>query len=126
MIRIARAARNRAGWWIALSFAVSTGSAIAAGGGGRLYELPEAGSYDLPVIDRVARHELLDAQGEPAYLLGTEAGGCSVVSFVYSACSDAQGCPLLLSTLRRLDRALAASTSKPTTYNVKIIIVTTS
>ena len=45
------------GWFAAGWFAVSTASAFAAEGVGRLYELPEAGSYDLPVIDRVERHE---------------------------------------------------------------------
>lgn len=96
------------GWFAAGWFAVSTASAFAAEGVGRLYELPEAGSYDLPVIDRVERHELLDSEGEPSYLLAMKPGECAVVSFIYSACPDAQGCPLLLSALRRLDRAVAA------------------
>lgn len=111
MNRITRVGWYLAGGFAALGFAVSNGSAIAADAVGRLYDLPEAGSYDLPVIDRVARHELLDSEGEPSDLLATEAGECAVVSFVYSSCPDAQGCPLLLSTLRRLDRALAADSA---------------
>lgn len=103
-----RAGRHLATCVAALGFVASTGSAVAADSDGRLYELPQPGSYDLPVIDRVARHELLDADGEPSFLPGTEADQCAVVSFIYSSCPDAQGCPLLLSTLRRLDRALAA------------------
>ena len=98
-------------WFAAGWFAVSTGSAIAADEVGRLYELPEVGSYNLPVIDRVARHELLDTEGEPSSLLAMKPGECAVVSFIYSACPDAQGCPLLLSTLRRLDRAVAADSA---------------
>jgi len=104
---------NPVGWYLAAGFAALgfAASTVAADSVGRLYDLPEPGSYDLPVIDRVGRHELLDADGESAYLPGTEAGQCAVVSFVYSSCPDAQGCPLLLSTLRRLDRALAADSA---------------
>jgi cytochrome oxidase Cu insertion factor (SCO1/SenC/PrrC family) len=32
---------------------------------------------------------------------------CAVVSFVYASCPDAGGCPLVLASLRRIDRALA-------------------
>ena len=88
--------------------ALSTGPALVAEAADRLYELPEAGSYALPVIDRVSRHELIDTKGNLSNVLGLEAGEVAVVSFVYSACPDARGCPLVLATLRRLDRAVAA------------------
>jgi len=70
-----------------------------------LYELPAAGSYDLPVITRVADHVLLSADGETSPVLGLEKGDCALVSFIYLSCPDA--CPLALSSLQRLDRALA-------------------
>jgi cytochrome oxidase Cu insertion factor (SCO1/SenC/PrrC family) len=94
------------------SAAIGVGSWLLAGGlaGAAeptpLYELPEAGSYELPVIDRVGAHELLDDSGVRAPVLGLEEGECAVVSFVYGGCPDATGCPLLLATLRRVDRAL--------------------
>jgi len=72
-----------------------------------LYQLPEPGSYELPVIDRVGRYELLNASGERVPLLDIEPGSCAVVSFVYASCPDAGGCPLVLASLRRMDRALA-------------------
>lgn len=72
-----------------------------------LYELPAAGSYALPVIDRVADHRLVGADGAPAPLLELDAGQLAFVSFVYLSCSDAAGCPLALASLTRLDRALA-------------------
>ena len=65
------------------------------------YELPAAGSYELPGIDRVGDHELLGSDGSPAALLGLEKGTCAVVSFVYLSCTDAAGCPLSLATLQR-------------------------
>lgn len=74
----------------------------------RLYELPRPGSYLLPVIDRVSPHQLLDESGQSRPVLDLESGQCAVVSFVYASCPDAGGCPLVLATLRRIDRAVAA------------------
>ena len=88
--------------------ALALDAAAASPEGKPLYELPEPGSYELPVIDRVGRHELLNASGERVPLLDIEPGGCAVVSFVYASCPDAGGCPLVLASLRRMDRALAA------------------
>jgi cytochrome oxidase Cu insertion factor (SCO1/SenC/PrrC family) len=70
-----------------------------------LYEPPPPGSYELPPIERVAEHGLLDAEGLPASVPGLEPGQVAVVSFVYSSCGE--GCPLALATLQRLDRLLA-------------------
>ena len=77
-------------------------------GEGRLYRLPELGSYQLPVIARVSPHELVSASGEPRPVLGLEPGQCAVVSFMYTGCSDSGGCPLVLASLRRVDREIAA------------------
>ncbi len=74
-----------------------------------LYQLPEPGSYELPVIDRVGHHELLNTAGERVSLLDIGPGNCAVVSFVYASCPDAGGCPLVLASLRRMDRALAST-----------------
>jgi len=74
-----------------------------------LFDLPEAGTYELPVIDRVGQHELLSPEGEPAPLLDLAPGDCALVAFVYLSCTDANGCPLSLATLQRTDRAVAAN-----------------
>jgi cytochrome oxidase Cu insertion factor (SCO1/SenC/PrrC family) len=71
------------------------------------YEPPAVGSYELPVIQHVSEHWLLDASGEKAPLLGIGANEVAVVSFVYGRCAEA--CPLALATLRGLDRELAAT-----------------
>jgi cytochrome c peroxidase len=73
-----------------------------------LYELPAAGSYELPVIERVSDHVLLDDTAARKPLLDLRPGEVAVVSFVYLSCTDAWGCPLALATLQRADRALAA------------------
>jgi len=72
------------------------------------YELPVAGSYDLPPILRVEDHALLGSDGERAAMLGLASGQFAIVSFVYLGCRDPAGCPLALATLVRLDRTLAA------------------
>ena len=72
-----------------------------------LFEPPALGSYELPPIQRVAEHELLDAAGEPARLLGLQEGQCALVAFVYLSCRDAHGCPLALASLQRVDRTVA-------------------
>jgi cytochrome oxidase Cu insertion factor (SCO1/SenC/PrrC family) len=73
-----------------------------------LYELPAAGSYELPPIDEVSEHRLLDHAGEASPLLGLAPGQCAIVGFVYLSCTDASGCPLALASVQRLDRSLAA------------------
>jgi cytochrome oxidase Cu insertion factor (SCO1/SenC/PrrC family) len=74
-----------------------------------LYELPAAGSYALPPIDRVSEHVLLGSDGREAPLLALGPGRFAVVAFVYLGCHDAAGCPLLLASLQQTDRRLAAS-----------------
>jgi cytochrome c peroxidase len=97
-----------------LALLVALAPAAGAHEGGEAFEpalrfrLPEAGSYELPVIDRVGEHELLAPDGERAPLLGLAPGQLALVSFVYLSCTDASGCPLSLATLQRADRALAA------------------
>jgi cytochrome oxidase Cu insertion factor (SCO1/SenC/PrrC family) len=55
----------------------------------------------------VSRHELLSDAGERVPVLDLEPGQCAVVSFVYASCPDAGGCPLVLASLRQIDRTLA-------------------
>lgn len=107
--------------WTGWPVAAALGAALAASAAGAHegahaaddgpalgYELPAAGSYELPPIQRVADRVLLGSDARPAKLLGLAPGQLAVVSFTYLGCSDPNGCPLALATLVRLDRALAA------------------
>lgn len=76
-----------------------------------LYDPPAPGTYELPAIDRVGEHELLGIDGKPAPLLALSPGEVAVISFIYRSCSDATGCPLALSVMKRLDASLARNTS---------------
>lgn len=103
---------RRAALLLALALLAGSAGARAAEAPGEpplLYALPAAGSYELPPIDRVSEHVLVDADGSAAPLLALAPGRFAVVAFVYLNCHDAAGCPLLLSTLQQSDRRIAAS-----------------
>lgn len=76
-----------------------------APGSGLRFEAPAAGSYELPPIQRVGEHELLDEGGEPAPVLRWAPNEAALVSFVYLSCPDS--CPTATATLAALDAALA-------------------
>ena len=84
------------------------------------FEAPLAGSYALPAIDRIARHELLGTSGLGEPLLALAPGELALVSFVYLSCDEA--CPLSTALLHQLDRALA----KDPTLASRIELVTVS
>jgi cytochrome oxidase Cu insertion factor (SCO1/SenC/PrrC family) len=92
---------------LALLAAAAAGAHEEAPAATPLFEPPPPGSYELPPIDQVREHELLDEQGLPARLPGLAPGQAAVVSFVYASCPEAHGCPLALATVQRLDRELA-------------------
>jgi cytochrome oxidase Cu insertion factor (SCO1/SenC/PrrC family) len=69
------------------------------------FEAPAPGTYELPPIDRVAPHELLNPEGEQAPLLSLGAGEAALVSFVYLGCPDA--CPVATAVLQQVDRRIS-------------------
>jgi cytochrome c peroxidase len=71
------------------------------------FEPPEAGSYQLPPLGMAGDGQVLDSNGDGATLHSLMAGKVVVLSFIYSSCSDANGCPLATHVLERLqDRLL--------------------
>jgi cytochrome oxidase Cu insertion factor (SCO1/SenC/PrrC family) len=70
------------------------------------FEAPAPGSYELPPIQRVAEHTLLDHEGRAAPLLGIAPGEAALVSFVYLSCPDA--CPRATALMDELDAQLVA------------------
>lgn len=86
----------------------SSGSKGAAAGFRPEYVPPAAGSYRLPVIQRIGDHPLVEAGGAATSLFGLKGRRLAVVAFIYTSCADAEGCPLAQAVLLKLDRALAA------------------
>jgi cytochrome oxidase Cu insertion factor (SCO1/SenC/PrrC family) len=72
------------------------------------YDPPPPGSYELPVIDEVSDHVLLDSTGTERHLFELKKDRLAVVALIYTSCAEASGCPLASAVLQRLDRQLAA------------------
>jgi len=58
------------------------------------YAAPEPGSYQLPVLGEAANASLLDSSGVPQTLHELFRDRVVVLSFMYTSCSDSNGCPL--------------------------------
>lgn len=69
---------------------------------------PAPGTYDLPVIDTVADHSVIESGGKPTTLYDLKGDRFAVVAFVYFSCGEREGCPLSLATLHALDGRLAS------------------
>lgn len=72
------------------------------------YTPPAPGTYELPVVDTIGDHALVDEDGDSVRLFELTRDRIAVVAFVYTTCVETTGCPLAQAVLHRLDRALAA------------------
>ena len=68
---------------------------------------PPPGTYELPPIDTVTDHALLDSSGRHVDLFDLTDGKIAIVSFMYTSCADVGGCPLAAAVLHRIDRMLS-------------------
>ncbi len=86
----------------------ATGEApvLAPGWGQLSYVLPQPGTYDLPVIRVAAGGKVLKSDGGGADLGDFLRGKITVLSFIYTACDDINGCPLSLFVLHQLQERL--------------------
>lgn len=82
-------------------------SPSAAPGYGKLgYTLPEIGSYRLPPMGLAADGEVLDADGHGRRLYDLFAGKYVLLAFIYTRCSDVNGCPLTAHVFYRIKSAM--------------------
>ena len=72
------------------------------------FDAPTPGTYRLPVIKPAPDGPVLDARGAERRLHQLMAGKVVVLSFVYTQCSDARGCPLATAVLYQLHRMSAS------------------
>jgi cytochrome oxidase Cu insertion factor (SCO1/SenC/PrrC family) len=71
------------------------------------FDAPRPGSYRLPVVKPAVDGALLDSVGAPRRLRDVLAGKIVVLSFIFTRCSDANGCPLATAVLHQLHAATA-------------------
>ena len=69
---------------------------------------PPAGSYQLPVIQPAANGWVLDGNWLPRRLSSYTHGALTMLSFVYTYCTDPIGCPLAYETFATLRRRVLA------------------
>lgn len=82
-------------------------SEVRAPGYGRIEFEPAApGSYALPPLGAAADGEVLDAAGHRARLHELYDDRIVLLSFIYSSCSDAEGCPLATAIMQQVHRRI--------------------
>jgi cytochrome oxidase Cu insertion factor (SCO1/SenC/PrrC family) len=69
---------------------------------------PAAGSYELQRIQRIGDATLLDERGAPRRLAALTRGKVTLLTFFYTECPDALGCPFAFGTLNQLRGRLLA------------------
>ena len=77
------------------------------------YSLPEAGQYQLPPIASAADGDVLDGDGNSRRLYELFGDRYVLLSFMYSSCSDVNGCPLAVRFKHRRFSAGVSTQSRP-------------
>jgi len=79
---------------------------MAPGWGALEFVAPEPGSYVLPALWRAGEGRVLDESGKPVELAGLLGDKVVLLSFIYTSCSDANGCPLATHVLAGVQKAV--------------------
>jgi cytochrome c peroxidase len=79
---------------------------LAPGYGTLAFTPPAPGSYALPSLGEAADGEVLTSAGEPARLRALFGGEVVLLSFIFTSCSDVNGCPLATNVLHRVQRRM--------------------
>jgi len=82
------------------------GVALAPGYGALAFTAPEAGTYHLPVLGQAEDGQVITTNGDEVALTQLMQGQVTILSFIYSTCSDVNGCPLATSVLHRVKSRL--------------------
>jgi len=81
-------------------------SLLAPGYSPLTFKVPQAGSYTLPVIDLAADGMVLSTANQSQNLHDLMADKIVLLSFIYSTCSDVNGCPLATGVFHKINRRL--------------------
>ena len=79
---------------------------LAPGYGTLEFSAPEPGSYSLPILGSAADGKVLDAEGNALTLHSLMGDKIVLLSFIYSTCSDVNGCPLATAVLHKIKNRL--------------------
>jgi cytochrome c peroxidase len=92
---------------------------LAPGYGELGYTLPAPGSYALPPLGPAADGRVLDSRGNETTLHALFGERYVLLSFMYTHCSDANGCPLTAHVFYQLKRAMG--TDKMLAKNLRLV-----
>ena len=70
------------------------------------YSAPEVGSYALPVLDIAADADFIDSKNKQGTLFEVYDEKITVLSFIYTGCDDANGCPLATFVMSQLAKRM--------------------
>jgi protein SCO1/2 len=89
---------------------LAAGAAAAAPGGApqQLFTAPAAGTYTLQAIQPAPNGRVLDSAGGAGDFARFSKGRVTLLSFIYTYCSDPLGCPLAYATMHDVRRRLLA------------------
>lgn len=75
------------------------------------YDVPEPGTYALPVIAAAGDGDVLTADGKPVRLRDVLAGHITILSFIYTRCPDPRACPMATGALYKIHDVTAKDAS---------------
>jgi cytochrome oxidase Cu insertion factor (SCO1/SenC/PrrC family) len=70
------------------------------------FDAPAPGSYELPPLGQAADGKLVDSRGKTLNLHDLYGDKVVVLSFIYTSCSDVNGCPLAGFVLKQLQQKI--------------------
>jgi len=79
---------------------------LAPGYGALEFTAPEPGTYQLPALGNAADGKLLNTQNNAISLHSLLGDKVVLLSFIYSSCSDVNGCPLATAVLHKIKNRL--------------------
>lgn len=93
---------------LTLQFSLAWGEAVvlAPGYGKLAYEPPAAGTYSLPSLGTAADGRVLDGSGKALNLYDLLDDRLVLMGFIYTHCSDVNGCPLASYVMKKVQARL--------------------
>lgn len=80
---------------------------LAPGWGKLAFKAPDAGSYELPVIDQAADGAAFNSHDKAVSLAELMGDKITILSFIYRTCDDVNGCPLSTMVLNTVGSKIA-------------------
>ncbi|MGZ8095689.1 MAG: cytochrome c peroxidase [Methylosarcina sp.] len=84
----------------------ATRQVLAPGYGALSFSPPEPGTYQLPSLGLAADGNVIDTEGKTVTLHSLLGDKIVLLSFIYSTCSDVNGCPLATAVLHKIKSRL--------------------